>query len=73
MARRASALAAGPSALGPRVFFRYDVPETELEWIQPGSQLPGGLMALYDGRDRNETPLWLPEQRAIVFADAWSG
>jgi glyoxylase-like metal-dependent hydrolase (beta-lactamase superfamily II) len=46
------------------------VPETELEWIQPGSQLPGGLVALYDGRDRSETPLWLPEQRALVFADA---
>ena len=27
-------------------------------------------MALYDGRGRNETPLWLPEQRALVFADA---
>jgi glyoxylase-like metal-dependent hydrolase (beta-lactamase superfamily II) len=25
---------------------------------------------LYDGRGRNETPLWLPEQRTIVFADA---
>jgi glyoxylase-like metal-dependent hydrolase (beta-lactamase superfamily II) len=25
---------------------------------------------LYDGRGRNETPLWLPEQRALVFADA---
>jgi hypothetical protein len=23
-----------------------------------------------DGRGRNETPLWLPEQRALVFADA---
>ena len=30
----------------------------------------GGLVALYDGRGRNETPLWLPEQRALVFADA---
>ena len=30
----------------------------------------GGLVALYDGRNRNETPLWLPEQRALVFADA---
>jgi glyoxylase-like metal-dependent hydrolase (beta-lactamase superfamily II) len=57
-------------AFGPRLFFRYDVPETELQWIEPGSQLPGGLVALYDGRGRNETPLWLPEQRAIVFADA---
>jgi glyoxylase-like metal-dependent hydrolase (beta-lactamase superfamily II) len=26
-------------------------------------------MAMYDGRGRNETPLWLPEQRALVFAD----
>jgi glyoxylase-like metal-dependent hydrolase (beta-lactamase superfamily II) len=57
-------------ALGPRLFFPYDVPETKLEWIDPGSQLPGGLVALYDGRGRNETPLWLPEQRALVFADA---
>jgi glyoxylase-like metal-dependent hydrolase (beta-lactamase superfamily II) len=24
---------------------------------------------LYDGRGQNETPLWLPEQRALVFAD----
>lgn len=57
-------------AFGPRLFFRHDIPETELERIDPGSQLPGGLVALYDGRGRNETPLWLPEQRALVFADA---
>ena len=47
-----------------------DIPETKLAPLEPGSKLPGGLVALYDGRDRNETPLWLPEQRAIVFADA---
>jgi hypothetical protein len=58
------------SAFGPDVFFRGDVPETELEWIGPGSELPGGLVALYDGRGRNETPLWAPEPRALVFADA---
>jgi glyoxylase-like metal-dependent hydrolase (beta-lactamase superfamily II) len=57
-------------AFGPRLFFRYDVPETDLEFIEPGSRLPGGIEALYDGRGRNETPLWLPEQRALVFADA---
>jgi hypothetical protein len=57
-------------AFGPRLFFRGDIPETELDWIEPGSRLPGGLLALYDGRGRCETPLWLPEQRAIVFADA---
>lgn len=57
-------------AFGPRVFLRNDIPETDLEWIEPGSRLPGGLVALYDGRGRNETPMWLPEQRALVFADA---
>jgi hypothetical protein len=57
-------------AYGPDVFHRGDVPETELEWIGPGSELPGGLVALYDGRGRNETPLWLPEQHTVVFADA---
>jgi hypothetical protein len=56
-------------AFGPDVFFRGDAPETELEWIGPKSELPGGLVCLYDGRSRNETPLWLPEQRAFVFAD----
>jgi glyoxylase-like metal-dependent hydrolase (beta-lactamase superfamily II) len=60
----------GARAHGPELFFPHDVPETELEPMYPGSELPGGLVALYDGRGRNETPLWLPEQRALVFADA---
>jgi hypothetical protein len=60
----------GARAYGPDVFFRGDAPETELDWIGPKSELPGGLVALYDGRSRNETPLWLPEQRALVFSDA---
>jgi hypothetical protein len=60
----------GAKAYGPWLFWRSDIPETELEPIEPGSELPGGLLALYDGRGRMETPLWLPEQRALVFADA---
>ena len=60
----------GARAFGPDVFFGGDAPETELDWIGEGSELPGGLVALYDGRGRNETPLWLPEQGALVFADA---
>jgi hypothetical protein len=60
----------GARAFGPWLFWRHNIPETELEPIQPGSELPGGLVALYDGRGRGETPLWLPEQRALVFADA---
>jgi hypothetical protein len=60
----------GVRAFGPYWFWRDDIPETELEGIEPGRELPGGLLALYDGRGRNETPVWLPEQRALVFADA---
>ncbi len=57
-------------AFGPDVFQKDDIPETDLELVYPGMTLPGGLLALYDGRLRNETPLYLPEQRTIVFADA---
>lgn len=57
-------------AFGPDLFNRDDIPETNLELVLPGFQLPGGLLALYDGRGRNETPMWLPEQRTIVFSDA---
>ena len=59
----------GSRAFGPWLFWRSNVPETELEPVEAGSELPGGLVALYDGRGRNETPMWLPEQRALVFAD----
>jgi hypothetical protein len=59
----------GIPAFGPDLFFRGDAPDTELEWIGEGSVLPGGIVVLHDGRARNETPLWLPEQRALVFAD----
>ncbi|MGZ4462739.1 MAG: hypothetical protein ACXVZP_07855, partial [Gaiellaceae bacterium] len=60
----------GARAFGPSLFWRDDVPDSELEPIEPGSELPGGLVALHDGRGRQETPLWLPQQRALVFADA---
>jgi hypothetical protein len=57
-------------AFGPSLFWRDDIPETELEPVQPGMELPGGVVALYDGGGDLERPLWLPEQRAIVFGDA---
>jgi hypothetical protein len=55
---------------GPRLYWPDDVPKTKLEIIEPDGKLPGGLIALYDGRGRLETPVWLPEQRVIVFGDA---
>lgn len=60
----------GARAYGPFLFWRHDIPETHLEPVEPGTELPGGLLALHDGRGRQETPLWLPEQRTLVFADA---
>jgi hypothetical protein len=60
----------GARAYGPFLFWRSNIPDTDLRRIDPGDALPGGLKALYDGRNRMETPLYLPEQRALVFADA---
>jgi hypothetical protein len=60
----------GARGFGPWLFWPQNIPRTELEPVQPETELPGGLVALYDGRGRMETPLWLPEQRALVFADA---
>ena len=59
----------GARALGPHLYWRDDVPRTELEPVRPGDTLPGGLQAQTDGRGTMETPLYLPEQRALVFAD----
>jgi hypothetical protein len=59
----------GARAYGPYLYWRDDVPQTELEPVRPGDELPGGLTAQYDGRGMMETPLFLPEQRALVFAD----
>src|SRR3954454_23795099 len=60
----------GVRAFGPDLFWPGDVPRTELEIVQPGDALPGGLRALRDGREKAETPIHLAEQRALVFADA---
>jgi hypothetical protein len=60
----------GARAHGPYLFWRDDIPDADLDPVRPGAELPGGLTALYDGRGAMETPLYLPEQRALVFADA---
>jgi hypothetical protein len=39
-------------AFGPRLFWPDDVPKSKLEIIEPDRVLPGGLVALYDGRGR---------------------
>jgi hypothetical protein len=57
-------------AFGPRRLLPGDMPATPLLPIRPDNHLPGGLVALYDGRGGDETPLWLPEHQTIVVADA---
>ena len=59
----------GIPAYGPLLYWRHDVPAADLRPIRRGSELPGGLRCLWDGRGQLETPAWLPEQRTIVFAD----
>jgi hypothetical protein len=60
----------GADAYGPSLFWPHDAPRTKLEQVRPGMELPGGPVALHDGRGMHETPLFLPEQRAVLFADA---
>jgi hypothetical protein len=59
----------GARAFGPFLFWANDLPRTDLERLRPDDVLPGGLLALHDGREGMETPLYLPEQRTLVFAD----
>jgi hypothetical protein len=59
----------GARPFGPFLFWADDLPRVELERLRPDDVLPGGLLALHDGREAMETPLFLPEQRALVFAD----
>lgn len=59
----------GATAHGPYLFWGGQAPRTKLTPVRPGDELPGGLRALYDGRGSMETPIYLPEQRALVFAD----
>jgi hypothetical protein len=61
----------GCRAFGPGVWDPDDgPPQVEVETIVPGQELPGGLRAFRDPRGWNETPLWLPEHRTLVFGDA---
>ena len=60
----------GAEAFGPSLVWPNDVPRTALVPVEPGTEIPGGLRAVYDGRGRNETPVWIPDHRTLVFADA---
>jgi len=66
LVRRYGCRAFGPEVWDPDMH----TPETDVQPIRPGHELPGGLVALRDPRGWHETPLWLPELRTLVFGDA---
>ncbi len=57
-------------AYGPLFFFKEQVPNVEISPVIWETELPGKIVPLYDARGRAETPLYLPEQKTIVFGDA---
>ena len=59
----------GVRGYGPWLWEKGTAPNEELQFVMPDDILPGGLVALTDGRGGIERPLYLPEQRALVFAD----
>ena len=59
----------GVRGYGPWLWEKGTAPIEELQFVMPDDVLPGGLVALTDGRGGIERPLYLPEQRALVFAD----
>jgi hypothetical protein len=66
LVRRYGCRAFGPAAWDPDD----GPPESEVRTIVPGRELPGGLLPFRDPRGWDETPLWLPEHRTLVFGDA---
>ncbi len=60
----------GARLFGPWLYYPHDAPRAKVHSVEPGVRIPGGLLALYDGRGRMETPIWIAEHRTLVFADA---
>lgn len=60
----------GCAAYGPATFEPGEEPETPVQAIAAGLVLAGGAVSLADPRGFDETPLWIPKQRVLVFADA---
>lgn len=59
----------GPNAFDPEMLEKWGPPKSETRKIEPGRELPGGLLPFRDVRGWHETPLYLPEHRTMVFGD----
>lgn len=60
----------GAAAWRPALIDPDDVPSTRFAPLYPGVEVPDGVMALNAGSWGIETPVWLPDQYTLVFADA---
>jgi hypothetical protein len=70
LARRYGCRVFGPNSFDPDMIRNGGAPETEGQRIEPGQELPGGLVPFRDPRGWHETPLYLPEHRTLVFGDS---
>jgi Ankyrin repeats (many copies) len=57
-------------AFGPDDWSNNKPPETTLQKIVPGEELPGGLMPFRDPRGWSETPIYSSRHKTLVFGDA---
>ena len=70
LVRRYGCRAFGPNAFDPDDIDRLGPPETDVQKIVPGHELPGGLVPFRDPRGWSETPLYLPQHKTLVFGDS---
>lgn len=59
----------GPNAFDPEMIEKWGPPTADAQKIQPGRELPGGLVPFRDPRGWHETPLYLPRHKTLVFGD----
>ncbi len=59
----------GPNSFDQEMIEKWGKPKIEGQRIEPGRELPGGLMPFRDVRGWAETPLYLPEHKTLVFGD----
>lgn len=69
LVRRYGCRAFGPNSFDPDMIDKVGPAESDVQKIVPGQSLPGGLVPFRDVRGWDETPLWLPEHRTVVFGD----
>jgi hypothetical protein len=70
LVRRYGCRAFGPNAFDPEMIEAVGPSEfAGVRKIEPGQELPGGLVPFRDPRGWHETPLYLPEHRTLVFGD----